>query len=154
MHGFYSVSAFFLALIIPYLTLKLYCLSVFQGSSGEKSRHYLTFTVTVAVLPLLVFAVTVALPTPTAVILPFDTVATDLFDVVHVTVLFVAFVGAIVAVTVVLCPLARFTLLFESVIDSTGTMTFHRKDLLYLSEWTEHITHLLKTEKEMFPFGI
>ena len=41
MHGFYSVSAFFLALIIPYLTLKLYCLSAFQGSSGEKSRHYI-----------------------------------------------------------------------------------------------------------------
>ena len=74
-----------------------------------------TFTVTVAVLPLLDLAVTVAVPAPLAVILPFDTVATDLLEDVHVTVLLVALSGFTVAVTVVLWPTTRFVVVLESV---------------------------------------
>ena len=64
------------------------------------------------------------MPTPTAVILPFVTVATDVSEDVHLTVLLVASVGLMVAVAVVLLPTRRLALSLESVIDSTGTVTF------------------------------
>ena len=61
---------------------------------------YLTVTTQVAVLlPSVVLTVIVAVPLATAVTLPFaSTVATVLFDDVHVTFLLVAVVGLIVAV--------------------------------------------------------
>ena len=86
--------------------------------------YALTFTVTVALSPLLVVAVTVAVPFFRAVILPPETVATDVSEELHLTVLFVASAGATVAFTVVLWSTARFTVLFESVMDVAGTDTF------------------------------
>ena len=83
-----------------------------------------TFTVTVAVLPLLDLAVTVAVPAPLAVILPFDTVATEEFEVDHVIVWLVAFEGETVAVTVVLWPTTRFVVVLESVTEVTGISVF------------------------------
>ena len=60
-----------------------------------------TFTLQVAVFPpSLVFAVIVAVPAPTAVIFPPDTVATLLLLVDHVTALFVALDGLTVGVSV------------------------------------------------------
>ena len=79
-----------------------------------------TVTATVAVRPLLVAAVMVAFPAAIAVILPFDTVATDVSEDVQVTVLSVASEGSIVAVAVVLLPSRRFAVLLESTIEVTG----------------------------------
>ena len=64
-----------------------------------------TVTLQVAFIPFTVSAVMVAVPAFLAVTLPPDTVAMLLSDVFHVTALFVAFEGAIVAVRVILCPL-------------------------------------------------
>ena len=83
----------------------------------------LTVTATVAVLPLFVFAVIVHVPTPLAVIVPFDTVATEELEVVHVTVWFVAFEGVIVAVAVQLRPTRRLAVLLERLIEVTGMST-------------------------------
>ena len=66
-----------------------------------------TVTVQVAVLPLTVFAVIVAVPFATAVIFPFETVATDDLLVVQATVLSEAFDGETVAVIVWDAPLLR-----------------------------------------------
>lgn len=59
-----------------------------------------TVTVQVAFWPPDVVAVIVAVPAPTAVTLPPETVATEALLVVHVTVLFVALDGETVAVRV------------------------------------------------------
>ena len=83
----------------------------------------LTVTATVAVLPLWVLAVIVAVPTAFAVIVPFDTVATEELEVVQVTVLFVAFSGNTVAVAVQLRPTRRLAVLLESVMPVAGTST-------------------------------
>ena len=62
---------------------------------------FVTVTFTVAVLPLLVVAVIVAVPMETPLMIPPDTVATlSLLDV-HLTLLFVALEGVTVAFTVV-----------------------------------------------------
>ena len=58
-----------------------------------------TVTLAVAVSPLDVVAVIVAVPAETAVTTPFDTVATELSLDVQTTVLFVAFAGVTVAVS-------------------------------------------------------
>ncbi len=63
-----------------------------------------TVTLHVAALPLFDFAVIVAVPAATAVTLPPDTVATLLLLVVHVTVLFAALDGVIVAVSMSVLP--------------------------------------------------
>ncbi len=69
-----------------------------------------TVTVAVAVLPLEVFAVMVAVPSETAVTVPPETFATlSLLDV-HVTVLSVAFAGVTVAVKVSVLPVVRVRL--------------------------------------------
>ena len=60
----------------------------------------LTVTATVAVLPLFVFAVIVAVPAAIPFTVPFDTVATLVLLLVHVTVLSVASEGLTVAVNV------------------------------------------------------
>ena len=67
----------------------------------------LTVILHVAVFPLKVFTVMVAVPVFFAITLPLDTVAILLFDVVHVTVLFVAFEGEIVAVRLTVSPTPR-----------------------------------------------
>lgn len=59
-----------------------------------------TVTVQVAFWPPDVVAVIVAVPGPTAVTLPPETVAIEAFEVVHVTVLLVALDGVTVAVSV------------------------------------------------------
>lgn len=65
-----------------------------------------TVTMQVAVFPFTVFAVIVAIPSPTAVTLPeLFTVATDEFEVDHVTVLVVALEGDTVADKVYVLPL-------------------------------------------------
>ena len=58
-----------------------------------------TVTLNVAVFPLVVLAVIVAVPTETPVIFPPDTAATFVFEEVHATVFVVAFSGKTVAVT-------------------------------------------------------
>ncbi|CDC37943.1 unknown [Clostridium sp. CAG:352] len=58
-----------------------------------------TVTLAVAVRPLEVVAVIVAVPAETAVTTPFDTVATELSLDVQTTVLLVAFAGVTVAVS-------------------------------------------------------
>ena len=57
-----------------------------------------TITSQLAVLPLVVVAVIVTLPSPTAVTKPFSTVATFGSEVAQVIVLFVALLGLIVAI--------------------------------------------------------
>ena len=64
----------------------------------------LTVTVQNAVLPLEVVTVTVAVPSPTAVILPFSTVATDGSDELHITDLSVVSSGTTVAVSTPVFP--------------------------------------------------
>ena len=95
-----------------------------------------TFTVHVAVLPFWDFAVIVAVPAPTALTTPFETVATLLFEVVHVMVLLVAFEGSAVAVRVTLPPFVReaevllsFTLV--TAIVGVGTLTRHDVFMLF-----------------------
>ena len=66
-----------------------------------------TVTVQVAFWPPDVVAVIVAVPGPTAVTLPPETVATEAFEVVQVTVLLVAFDGVTVAVSVEEPPVFR-----------------------------------------------
>ena len=89
----------------------------------------LTVTVHVAVLPLPVVAVIVAVPLPTAVTLPFATVATDWAELVHVTDLSVALLGKTVAVSVSLSPISkvRAVLLSDtevtSMISGAGSLT-------------------------------
>ena len=82
----------------------------------------LTVTATVAVLPLLVLAVIVAEPAALPVMVPFDTVATEVFDEDHVTVLFDALSGVTVAVTDVLLPTLMVADVFESVIPVGSTV--------------------------------
>ena len=67
----------------------------------------MTVTLQVAVLPLEVFAVMVAVPVPLAFIVPFETVATLLFEVVQVSLLFSELAGSTVPVIVRLSPLPR-----------------------------------------------
>ena len=64
------------------------------------NARFVTVTVQVAVKPLNVEAVIVAVPLPTAVTLPFATVATEVLSEVHVTVLLSASLGVTVAVSV------------------------------------------------------
>ena len=74
------------------------------------STAAVTFTVTVAVLPLWVLAVMVAVPVLLAVTTPDDrsTVATAVLLLNHVTLLLVALLGSTVAVSVVVAPTVRF----------------------------------------------
>ena len=66
---------------------------------------FFTVTLHVAVLlPSAVLTVIVAVPADFAVTTPFDTVATFVFELLHVTDLFVALLGATVAVNVSLLP--------------------------------------------------
>ena len=75
-----------------------------------------------AALLLPAVAVMVALPFPTAVTTPFETVATDVFDEVHET-LSVLPLGVTVAVRVALSPFFKFRLVLESVIPVAGIMS-------------------------------
>ena len=77
-------------------------------------------------MPLEVVTVTVAVPSPTAVILPFSTVATDGSDELHITDLSVAFAGITVAVSVALSPtVSESSVLFSvtPVTSTVGTLT-------------------------------
>ena len=68
-------------------------------------------------------AVMVAVPTPIAFTTPLFTVATELFEVVHVTVLSVALLGVTVAVKVKLLPAVRVFVDWLRVIPVTLTLT-------------------------------
>ena len=81
----------------------------------------LTVTLHVAVLPLLVVAVIVAVPLLTAVTLPFATVATDWAELVHVTLLSVALLGKTVAVSVSLSPTSNVKEVLLRVIETAAT---------------------------------
>ena len=80
-----------------------------------------TVTLQVAFLPLLVVAVIVAVPLPTAVTFPFATVATDCTELVHVTDLFVALLGKTVAVSVSLSPISNVKEVLLSDTEVTST---------------------------------
>ena len=84
-----------------------------------------TVTVQVAVLfPSAVFTVMVAEPPPTAVTLPLaSTVATEVLELVHVTFLFVASLGVIVAVNVCVDPFVKDMLVMFRLTPVTGTVT-------------------------------
>ena len=81
-----------------------------------------------AVFPLLDFAVIVAVPALTAVTLPFDTVATLLLEVLHVTVLLAALEGVIVALIVSLVPFIKVSDVLESFTLDTGVVTVTLQD--------------------------
>ena len=85
----------------------------------------LTVTLQVALNPpSLVLAVIVAVPLPFAVTFPAeDTVATEVLEEVHVTVLSEAFSGLTVATSVVVLPLSKVTEDLFNVIPSTGVLT-------------------------------
>ena len=93
----------------------------------ESTLIPVAFTVTVAVflIPLLVVAVMVVVPSLFAVTLPLLTVATFVLLDVHVTVLFVASDGATVAVNVAVSPRSNCADVLSSVIPvgSTGLTT-------------------------------
>ena len=84
-----------------------------------------TVTVTshVAVLPFAVVTVMVAVPAPTAVILPFSAVATFASEVLQVRVLSVVSSGATVAIKVSLSPLRRVSVPLFSVTPEARTVT-------------------------------
>ena len=67
-------------------------------------------------------AVIVAVPTPFAVTVPLDTVATEVLELLHVTVLSVAFVGATVAVRVSEVPFTRLKVVLFKVTPVTATL--------------------------------
>ena len=81
------------------------------------------FTVTThcADIPPAVAAI-VAVPTPFAVTVPLDTVATEVLELLHVTVLSVAFVGATVAVRVSEVPFTRLKVVLFKVTPVTATL--------------------------------
>ena len=87
-----------------------------------------TVTLQLAVLPLLLLAVMVAVPKPTALTTPLETVATEVLLELHVTVLLVALLGETVAVRVweepvpVKLRLALFRLTLETATVGTGTV--------------------------------
>ena len=66
-------------------------------------------------------AVIVAVPSATAVTVPFDTVATEVFELDHVTVLFVAFEGCTVAVKVPVFPVSNANVGWLKVTPETST---------------------------------
>ena len=76
-------------------------------------------------MPLLVVAVIVAVPAPTAVTVPLLTVATLVLLELHVTALFVALDGVMVAVSVSDCPFWRAVdVLFRLIpVANTGAVT-------------------------------
>lgn len=81
-----------------------------------------TVTVQVAFWPPDVVAVIVAVPGPTAVTLPPETVATEAFEVVQVTVLLVAFDGLTVAVSVEEPPALRVSAVWLRVMPVVATV--------------------------------
>ena len=88
---------------LPFFSVSVFLLSVtFDGA-------FLTVTLQVAVLPLLVLAVMVTVPAFFAVILPFLTVATFELEVFHVIVLLEALLGVNVVFKVRLSPFPRVT---------------------------------------------
>ena len=88
----------------------------------------MTVTLQEAVFPLLDFAVIVAVPALMAVTLPFDTVATLLLEVLHVTVLLAALEGVIVALIVSLVPFIKVSDVLESFTLDTGVVTVTLQD--------------------------
>ena len=72
--------------------------------------------------PSFVVAVMVAVPSPTPLIIPFETVATDVSDDVHVIPFFVASNGVITAFTVTVLPFSTVTLSSVSSIPVTATL--------------------------------
>ena len=81
-----------------------------------------TVILQVAVFPLEVFAVMVAVPTDFAVTFPFDTVATFVLLDFQVTVLSVAFVGVIVAVKFAVLPtFSDKAVLFSDILEASTT---------------------------------
>jgi hypothetical protein len=81
----------------------------------------LTVTAQVAVLlPSCVVTVMVALPAATAVTVPPDTVATEVALLLHVTFLFVALEGAMVAVSVSVLPTVRLVVVLFNVTPVTA----------------------------------
>ena len=73
-------------------------------------------------LPSAVVTVIFAVPAALAVTVPLDTVATDVFDEDHVTFLFVAFEGEIVAVNVVVLPTSKVALVLFKDTPVTATV--------------------------------
>ena len=84
-----------------------------------------------------IFALIVALPAETAVILPLETVATLVFDEDHVIVLFVAFSGVMVAVKLTDSPDERVTDVWLSVMEVALISVGSKSDS---SEQAQHIT--------------
>ena len=84
---------------------------------------FVTFTVQVAVFSP-AFAVMVAVPAFTAVTFPSFTVATDVFEELHVTVLSVASSGFTVAVSVASSPSVNSSVVLSSVTEVTATNGF------------------------------
>ena len=102
--------------VSPIPTIRLLLLiEILVGSST-------TVILQVAVFPLEVFAVMVAVPTDFAVTFPFDTVAILVSLDFQVTVLSVAFVGVIVAVSVSELPFVIVTDVLFKVIPVTSTV--------------------------------
>ena len=93
--------------LAPISNVKDVLLSDTEVTSIISGAGSLTIILQIAVFPLLVLAVIVAAPAPTAVILPFMTVTTDLSELVHVTDLSVALLGKTVAVSVSLSPISK-----------------------------------------------
>jgi hypothetical protein len=97
-----------------------------------------TVTEQVAVLlPSAVVTVITALPADTALTVPFDTVATDVLPLLHVTLLFVALEGAMVAVNVSELPTVRESVLLFRDTPVTATV------LLPLETLTAQVAVLL-----------
>ena len=82
-----------------------------------------TVTVQVAFCPPEAVAVIIAVPGPTAVTLPPETVATEALEVVHVTVLLVALDGLTVAVSVEELPALRVREVWLRVMPVVGILT-------------------------------
>ena len=81
-----------------------------------------TVTLHIAILPLLVAAVIVAVPTPTAVITPSETVTTLVLLVVHITLLSVASFGVIEYVNTELSPFSILIKDLFNIIDEGSTI--------------------------------
>ena len=94
---------FFVSPTVSVASVSLNVISVTATSSSFGSSTFSTVTLQVAVLFPAV-AVIIASPSATAVTTPFATVATSSFELVHVTVLFVALLGNTVAVNFFVSP--------------------------------------------------
>ena len=104
----------------PICTMSLFITDVFFSIDTGS----VTVTLHVAISPLFDLAIIVAVPADLAVTVPFETVATLLLLVVHVTVLSVASEGVIVAVSVSVLPLFMVADVLFRLMPVTATVGF------------------------------